>query len=365
MKKSTLLAFALMTTLSSNAQQTEVPLERKIAQMLLFGFRGEVSDSSSIVYDIRERGIGGVIIFDGNVTPTGDGDNPVKRIKEMCTTLQSSAPEKLIIAIDQEGGRVNRLKAKYGFTPSVTAEYLGKLNSEDSSRYYYGKMANQLKELGINLNFGPDTDVNINPECPIIGAKGRSYSASPAIVNKHARFFIEEHHKHGIKTSIKHFPGHGSSLADSHLGFTDVSNTWKSKELIPFKYFIQNSLCDMVMVSHTFNSKFDKEYPASLSRLTIDSLLRKKLGYDGIVITDDMNMKAITSNYSFAEAMELTINAGVDMIIINSNVTSEGESTVKQAIDTIVSLVRDGKISSQRIDEAYNRVVRFKEGLNK
>lgn len=360
-----LLSALILIATSCRAQQGEVALEKKIAQMVILGVSGTaVSDNSEIVQTIREVGIGGVILFEHNIAQPENGVDSRETLRRLCKKLQGASSEKLIIAIDQEGGDVNRLKSKYGFPESVTAQNLGEVNREDSSRYYYGRMARQLKTLGINVNFAPCVDLNINPQCPPIGVKGRSYSALPEMVCRHARFFIEEHHREGIKTSLKHFPGHGSSLADSHLGFTDVTHTWQSEELEPYRYLIGESLCDMVMVSHTFNSNIDRNYPATLSRRTIDSLLRTTMGYDGVVITDDMNMKAITSNYTFEQTMALTINAGVDLMIISNNIKGVKGRTVQYIIDTIVALVEQGAISSSRIDEAYNRIIRFKQNLN-
>lgn len=365
-KTSIALAF-LLITLISHAQLGEIPLEKKIGQMIVLGFRGtEVSDSIEIAHAIRDKGIGGVILFEHNISQSENSAHDSREsLRRLCGSLQRAASDKLIISIDQEGGKVNRLKTKYGFAQSVTAQHLGEINQEDSSRHYYRLMAEQLKTLGINVNFGPCVDININPQCPAIGVYGRSYAASARKVNRHARFFIEEHHKSGIRTSLKHFPGHGSSVADSHLGFTDVTRTWTHKELRPYSYFIRESLCDMVMVSHTFNSKLDPDYPATLSRRTIDSLLRKKMGYNGIVITDDMDMKAITANYSFEQTMALTINAGADLIIISNNINGVQHRTAQQIIETIVALVERGTIPSWRIDEAYNRIINFKQKINR
>lgn len=363
MNRTTLLSLIALLPMLCYGQAQEIPLERKVAQMIILGFRGvEVSDSSQIVCDIRERGIGGVILFEHNIAQPSDSVDSRESLRLMCAKLQSTSPEKLIISIDQEGGRVNRLKTKYGFVESVTAQYLGEIDSEDSSRYYYRRMAEQLKDIGFNVNFAPDVDLNINPQCPAIGVFGRSYGASAGKVNHHARFFIEEHHRSGVKTSVKHFPGHGSSVKDSHHGFTDVTHTWRHKELAPYRYLINHSLCDMIMVSHTFNSHIDPEHPATLSRLTIDSLLRNKMEYDGIVITDDMDMKAISANYTFEQAMALTINAGVDMIIISNNI--KDRHTSEQIIGTIVALVEQGVVSKERIDESYNRIMKFKHNLN-
>lgn len=352
----------------SDDQRGEVSLSEKVAQMVVLGFRGtDTAHNAQLVSDLVETGIGGVILFEHNIAPVLDGVDSRAVLRQLCAELQcvvrDAGREQLIIAIDQEGGMVNRLKPKYGFPASVSAQYLGELNCEDTTRSYYAAMADALVDVGINVNFGPSVDLNINPQCPVIGRIGRSFSCSESVVNRHAGFFIDEHHRRGIRTSLKHFPGHGSSMQDSHLGFTDVTETWTKRELGPYKYFIDRGLCDMVMVSHTFNAKLDPQYPATLSRRTVDSLLRQQMGYQGLVVTDDMNMKAITANYSFAEAMALTINAGVDLIIISNNIKGADNHGAQHIVDTIVDLVERGVVPRSRIDESYDRIMSFKRDL--
>lgn len=354
----TLFAISILGNFNGELRaQGDIPLEKRVARMLIVGFRGtEVKSGDQIVADLSQRGVGGVILFEHNITPVEKGLDSKARLKTMCHKLHSLSELPIIVSIDQEGGKVNRLKTKYGFVPSVTHEYLGKLDNEDSTRYYSALTAGQLIELGFNTNFTPCVDVNVNPKCPAIGRFGRSISADPYEVVEHAGYMMDEHHKQGVMTALKHFPGHGSSTMDTHTSFTDVTNTWSEDELIPYSELLKESDGSMVMVSHVFNSKIDDTYPATLSKKTISGLLRGSLGWDGVVITDDMHMKAISDLYSLKESLTLTINAGVDMIILSSNIPGNTDPVSQQAIDAIVEQVRAGEISEERINESYNRI---------
>jgi beta-N-acetylhexosaminidase len=212
---------------------------------------------------------------------------------------------------------------------------------------------------GINLNHAPCLDVNINPGNPVIGAKERSFSSVPEKVTKHAELIIEAHHKNNIATTLKHFPGHGSSSADSHLGFVDVSDTWSEKELIPFREIISSGKADVVMTAHIFNSKLDEKYPATLSKKVVTGLLRSELGWDGIVISDDMQMKAISDHYTLSESIELAINAGIDIIVFGNNVSYD--SAISKKVNKIINeLLSEGKITEDRIEDSFKRIIGFK-----
>ncbi|GHT11743.1 glycosyl hydrolase [Bacteroidia bacterium] len=333
--------------------------------MLVVGFRGAMLTPQNHIYnDIKTLHIGGVILFDYdaiNKTYERNIFSPAQ-VKKLCRDLQA-IDAKLLIGIDQEGGKVNRLKEKRGFAHTVTAQYLGTLNNADSTRYYAKSCAQQLKKLGFNLNFVPCVDLNINPRCPVIGGVERSFSADSKVVQTHAAIWVQEHHKQGILTSLKHFPGHGSSTKDSHKGIADVSETWTDKELQPYRYFVANPMCDMIMVAHVFNRRIDPDYPASLSQKIIQGLLRQQLKYKGLVITDDLAMGAIAEHYSLEQALEKAINAGADMLILSNNGNSYNPQLAKDAVDVIEKLVQQGRVESSGIDEAYRRIVALKNKL--
>ncbi|MDD4848661.1 MAG: glycoside hydrolase family 3 protein [Bacteroidales bacterium] len=344
--------------------ETKLTLEEKAAQMVMIGFRGtSLQEQPQIIYDIQTIKIGGVVLFEYDLPSQSRPRNisSPQQLQQLCHDLQQLSPHPLLIAIDQEGGKVNRLKEQYGFPKTVSQGYLGMLNNNDSTKKYAAATARQLQQMGFNLNFAPCTDVNINPDCPVIGKIERSFSSDPAIVAQHAAIVVAEHHREGILTCFKHFPGHGSASTDSHLGFTDISKTWQPAELIPYQQMINNGLCDAIMTGHVFISDKDSLYPSTLSKNIIQKLLRDSLGWEGVVFSDDMMMEAISANFNFDESIVLAINAGVDILIFGNNSPKGYDANIaEKVVNSIVKSVKEQKISEQRIDEAYQRIQQLK-----
>lgn len=339
------------------------PLREKIGQMLLAGFRGcEIGDGDPIARDIAERNLGAVILFDQEMA---DKSLPVRNIqspdqvKALAASLQRRARAPLWIAIDQEGGRVNRLKAQYGFPESISHEELGAINDPKVTFAHAEKTARTLAGLGINLNLAPVVDLDATPDNPIIKGKKRSFSADPEIVARHALEFCRAHRQHGILTCAKHFPGHGSARGDTHLGLVDVTEHWTEKELIPFQRLIESGECDMIMTAHVFNARLDSERPATLSRAVVQGILRQRLGFQGVVLSDDMEMKAIASHYGLEQAVQYGIEAGLDMLCFGNNMNYDANVGEKAAA-IILRLVETGKISEARIDESFQRIQKLK-----
>ncbi len=351
--------------MSTPISLTTPDLDFKIGQMLMIGFRGFDLNNNPIVQELRDLHIGAVVLFDYDV-PTQKSERNIQspqQLRALTEALQKTAPTRLLIAIDQEGGRVARLKERYGFPPSVSPQALGAQNDLAQTRNAAETTAQTLAAHGINLNLAPAVDLNINPENPIIGKIERSFSADPTIVTNHARAVIEAHHQFGVLTTLKHFPGHGSSKDDSHLGFVDVTQTWTRAELEPFARLIAAGQADAIMTAHVFNANLDPEFPATLSKKIITGILRDELRYAGVVISDDLQMKAIAAHYDLATALEHVVNAGVDMIALGNNLTFESDLP-SRAFHTLKQLVRDGKISAARIDQAYQRIAQLKERLD-
>jgi beta-N-acetylhexosaminidase len=335
-------------------------------QMLMVGFRGLTMDATHpIGAAIAGDRLGNVVLFDTDI-PTSSAvrniDSP-EQLRALTASLQSLAPLPMLIAVDQEGGQVTRLDERHGFPPTVSAQYLGQQDDLALTTEYASTMARALADAGITLNLAPVVDLNVNPQNPVIGAVGRSFSADPDVVTRHALAFIDAHHAEGVLCTLKHFPGHGSSRADSHLGFVDVTETWSRAELEPFRRIIAEGKADAIMTAHIFNNALDRTYPATLSRATINGLLREELRYDGVVITDDMQMGAIRQHYGFEESIELAVNAGADIIAIADNTIYAGDVHAR-AFDTIVRAVREGRISGERVEQAYRRVLALKSRLN-
>jgi beta-N-acetylhexosaminidase len=201
--------------------------------------------------------------------------------------------------VDQEGGIIKRLTGEMGFPETPSAAELG--NSGDpQGAYRAGRTIGMtLKKAGINMDFAPVVDVNRNAANPVIGALQRSFSDDPRIVARFAESFINGLHDQGIISCLKHFPGHGSSQGDSHLGFTDVTESWDSSELYPFRKIISENKADMVMTAHIFNARLDRDFPATLSRRVIHGQLRGRMGFKGVIVTDDMQMQAVSGEYGF------------------------------------------------------------------
>ena len=332
-------------------------LDIKIGQMLMVGMAGKsASQNSAILKDIRNGKVGGVLLFEYNLNPV----NTQKNLASLTNTLQDAANIPLLISIDQEGGKVNRLKSKYGFKEMPSAKSVGDKGSDIYAYEIATTIAEALSSCGINLNFAPVADLH-NPICPVLGKINRCFSADPEKVSHYDSIYIQAHHNLGIKTSLKHFPGHGNSMSDSHLGLVDVSRYWKVSELMPYYQMINLGMVDMIMTAHIVNRKLDESgLPATLSYKVITELLRSKMNYNGVVISDDMQMHAISSRYSLEESLRRGIQAGVDMFIFSNNIQGASQYTPSNIHATIRSLVDKGIISPQRIDESYKRILALK-----
>jgi len=338
----------------------------KIGQMLIIGFRGtDISDTSHIVADIETLNIGGVVLYEYDA-PSGSRPRNIQsptQLAQLTDNLQLRAEIPLFIAIDQEGGFVNRLKQSYGFPPTVSAQYLGNVDNADTTAFWAGRCATTLQEMGINLNFAPVVDLNVNPACPVIGAYERSFSANSSIVTKHSAIWIREHRSRGILTCLKHFPGHGSSTTDSHNSMVDITETWSATELEPYYNLVDSGLVDMAMTAHVYNLNIDPTYPATLSNAFINGMLRTDIGYGGVIISDDMQMGAIDNYFGLYTAIEKAINAGVDILIFSNNGTQYDPQIASRAVSAIVWLIEEGEIPISRIDESYDRIMALKGSL--
>jgi beta-N-acetylhexosaminidase len=354
-----LFFIAFVVTPNLSAQKAADSLDFKIGQMILIGFPGRVVDDK-VLEEVRQGKVGSIIIFEKNIPQ----QNSYIELKKIIWQYQAVAPVPLLIAIDQEGGRVNRLKEKYNFPRSLSAAELGKY-SLDSIRFYSEATAATLAGLGINVNFAPVVDLAINPTNPIIAKVERAYSAQPDSVTLYASEFIKSHRKMGVISVLKHFPGHGSSRDDTHLGIADVSNTWKSDELLPYKQLIDKGYVDAIMTAHIVNRNLDSAgNPGTLSNQIISGILRKQLQFNGVVFSDDMQMHAIAKHYGLEEAIKLAILAGVDILTFSNNIQGSQERTVDVVHEIIRKFVQEGVIPKTRIDQSYARIVALKQRLS-
>ncbi len=345
-------------------------LREKIGQMLLIGFRGcTPAESEFIVRDIREHRIGGVILFDQDMTGgTIDSGNRRRNIespaqvKALLAHLQTQSRIPLLTAIDQEGGRVNRLKPAYGFPASISHEELGRLDQPAETYRHAAVTAQTLASLGLNLNLAPVVDLDAHPDNPIIKGKGRAFSADPEAVARHAAEFAQAHRAHGVLSCAKHFPGHGSATGDTHLGLVDVTATWHERELVPFQRLIATGLCNVIMTAHVFNAKLDPAHPATLSHAVLTRLLRGQLGFHGVIMSDDMEMKAISSHYGLEKSLPAAIEAGIDLLCLGNNLSYD-PGIAGKALDILERAVTSGRIPESRVDESCQRVLALKRRI--
>lgn len=353
------LCVCLLPALASAQQDS---LDIKIGQMIIMGLDdfNKLERNQPMFDEIRQGLLGNVIIYGKHINKK----NPQEELKDITRHIQKIAPIPVIIGIDEEGGKVNRLKPEFGFPKTRSAHYLGKVDKEDSTRFYARAVGRNLTDLGINMNFAPNVDLNLNPANPIIGMKERSFSGDMKRVTKHAAWVLDEQRKAGVINVLKHFPGHGSSASDTHLGMADVTDAWKIQELYPYKELIAQDKVRAVMTAHIVNERLDStRVPATLSREIITGLLRDFLGFTGVIISDDMLMHAISRHFGFEEALVRSINAGVDMVMIANNTELTERYTATQINALIKANVQNGTIPEARIDESYKRIMWLKASL--
>ncbi len=342
-----------------NKINSEDSLNIKIGQMIMIGLDGRTSfpADDTLRRDLKANKIGGVILFEKNIAKA----NSAVTLKKFIADVQAAAPIPLFVSIDEEGGKVHRLKEKYGFVSMPSQAYLGKFSNTDSTYWYVNRLAKQLNDLGINLNYAPDVDLASNKSNPIIAKVERAYSADPKVVTKHALANLDAHHQNDVKTILKHFPGHGSSAADTHLGVVDVTNQWNIKELMPYNDIIKSGKIDAIMTAHIVNCHLDSAcLPGTLSKAIVNDMLRNMLEFDGVVFSDDMQMYAISKNYGLEASIRMAINAGVDILVFGNQVNPNGRNTVAQLHEIIRKAVKAGEIPESRINQSYLRIMALK-----
>ncbi len=395
--KKKLFAFALVAVMllsvvtvfpayaaQSKAEQylSTMTTEDKISQMIMPAFRystdadgnrtnvTEITDE--IAATLEKHSYSGVILF-GQNTPTNENTTRLVDALQKANAAGGDRPQ-LLITTDQEGGNVTRL-GQGTMMPGNMA--LGAINDLSVTKEVASMMGAELSALGINADFAPDVDVNNNPANPVIGV--RSFADDAQTVAAHGSAFVEALNDAGVISTLKHFPGHGDTDTDSHTGLPCINKTYaelKQNELIPFRACI-NAGSQMIMTAHieypqiettTYTSKqTGKEIylPATLSKTIITDILRGDMGYDGVVITDAMEMDAISKHFDKYDAAKLAIEAGVDILLMPvDTTTAEGFAEMDTYISTLAQMANDGEISMDKIDAAVLRILKLKENNN-
>jgi len=352
------------------ANSKELTLRKMVSSLVIIGFNGEnfkesskYKNPSQISKDIK-NGLGGVVIFnkDPNDHKSVKNIRSPWQLKMLTKKLQLEGKNRLIIAIDQEGGKVQRLKAENGFISTPSAEAISKMGKTKAKKYYKA-LSKVLYENKINTNFAPVVDLAIEPRNTVIYKLKRSYGKDHKKVYKYAGIFINEMQSYGIIPTLKHFPGHGSSLADSHKGFVDITDSWSVKELDPYYQLIKRNKVDLIMTAHVFNRRLDNRFPATMSYKINTTTLREILGYKGAVISDDLQMRAISANYSLKDSIMYTLNSGVDLLLFANQ--NKHPINLNKIVNIVLQLVKEKKVKFVRIREAYRRVQKLKNMVEK
>ncbi|MFS0864981.1 beta-N-acetylhexosaminidase [Fredinandcohnia sp. 179-A 10B2 NHS] len=331
-------------------QIKKMSLEEKIGQMMIVGVEGYALNSSTKKM-IVDKKVGGFVILGNNVRTS-------KQLFDLVNSLKSTNKQEnripLFLSIDEEGGRITRFPEELRKLPSN--KEIGELDNQEVA-YQIGRLqAEKLKLFGLNMNFAPVLDVNSNPKNPIIG--DRSYGNNPEVVSRLGVQTMKGIQENGIIPVLKHFPGHGDTIVDSHQGLPSVShdiNRLENLELVPFQEAIDEQ-AEVVMTAHILLPKLDATHPATMSKKIITDLLREELHFDGIVITDDMTMKAISANYGISEAAVATVQAGSDMIMVAHN-----HQKGIEAYEALLNAVKKGELSEERIDKSVYRILNVKK----
>ena len=351
---SALFLASLPTALNAaDAQTQEKPTLRKmIAQMIMVGVNGsDPKSAKEAVSEAKYQRFGGVMLLGKNISD--------KKNLTALTSAFKEAQEGIFIAIDEEGGRVTRFKDKEDFETFISAQKVAKTLDLGTAGELYGKMAQQLKDVGVNVNFAPVADV-LNPKSTIIGSRGRAFSADIDEVSLYASEFMRASQSRGVIASMKHFPGHGNVEADSHTAKVVIEN-FDYDELKPYFDAVRKNEAKMIMVGHIYLMQRDAELPASLSPAVIDGLLRGELKFDGVVISDDMLMGGL-KDFTLQEKVINFINAGGDVMLF-SDYKIDGRRTAELVTQLVVDAVGAKQIPKERIEESYERIMKLKNSI--
>lgn len=361
-----------------------LPIEQIIGLMLMPGIRAREGHDTfnRDIEACRAAHVGGVCLFDlhlptyiqarnnstddnaARLTATRNIESPTQTA-QLCKTLRNRLSPSLMISVDQEGGKVARLNPLRGFPATPTAAKVGQMNAPARSDAAHD-FAATVRAAGFDINFAPCTDAAVNPDNPIIAKKHRAYSDDLDTITRCAAEVIESHTAHALISCIKHFPGHGSSAADTHAGFVDITHTWQADpELAIYQRLIPSldPARTMVMTGHLFHAGIDKDHPASLSHAHTTGLLRETLGFTGVIVTDSLDMGAITDRYGPDEALVLAINAGADILLDGFNAPHEqGDHPAPRMHAAISKALAEKRIAGgeARLRQSAARILRLR-----
>jgi len=337
-------------------------LNPRLGELLLVGVHGTtLQDNAALERLLCETRVAGVILFARNIV---DAAQTARLTRDLTARARACTGRPLLVAVDAEGGRVMRLGPAAGWTATLSHQDLGQAGDLAQTELEARRIGGMLRDAGINWNLAPVIDVGYNPANPVIVGVGRSFGANPRLVAAQARAYITGMHAAGILTAVKHFPGHGSSVDDSHAGFVDVTDTARPDvELVPYRLLLAEGVVDAVMTAHVYNRHLDAWVPATLSRPTIDGVLRSQLGWRGVVVSDDMRMGAIEQHYGAGDAAVRALRAGVDLILIADDRLPGDRSASAETLKAIRRALRRGRLPAGQVDEALARIATLRSRL--
>ena len=330
-----------------------------IGQMLMLGFAGSSSEAPAAQNLARHIGAGRV----GGACLLGYNAKSRPGVESLTALFAGSGKDAApLIAIDQEGGAVQRLGPKLGYDAAPSARSVAAQYDAGAAQALYQNMAATMRAAGFNLNLAPVVDLGFEPRNPIVAHYGRAFGADGATVTRYASAFVAGHRQAGVLTALKHFPGHGSTLIDSHAHPVDLTPTWREEEIEPYVAMARAGLVDIVMTGHLAHADHTGGEPATLSRKAIEGWLRGPIGYGGVVMTDDLDMKAIRSIYPLNGAIVRAIAAGNDLVLLSNSATPDPDLP-QAAAAAIRAAVADGRIRAARIEESGARLSALKRRL--
>ncbi|USN98988.1 MAG: glycoside hydrolase family 3 protein [Phycisphaeraceae bacterium] len=360
----------------------------EIGRLLCVGVRGAGPDDAVLRADLEacaEAGVGGVILFDVDVPAwrgrVERGEDPEAaalacprnvvspvQLRRLTGFIRERLGEDVLICVDQEGGRSSRLNERRGFQAGVSAAEFAELES-GQKRTEAARQAGQLADAGIDVNLVPCVDLAIDPASSVIAGKGRAFGGDIGVVIENAGIVLEALAARGVGGCLKHFPGHGSVAGDSHEGVVDITGTHQDRELEPYRVLLaERGAASMpqpaVMVAHVMHRGRDEELPASLSGRVIGGVLRERIGFDGVVVTDSIDMRAISDRWSAGRAAVLAVKAGVDLVIDGFNLLAgRAEHPAREMAAALREAVERGEITAGRVGESLERLDRWRGSL--
>ena len=324
---------------------------RRVGERFMVGFDGQAA-SPDVKRMIREYGVGHVVLFERNVDAPEQVAELVRELQGVARDAGHALP--LLVAVDQEGGRVARLREPWTIWPPMRA--VGRTGSEDIARKVGAALAAELLACGIRYNFAPDVDVDTNPNNPIIG--DRSFGDDPDLVGRMGAAMIRGLQEAGVAACAKHFPGHGDTDVDSHVDLPTVDHPrsrLEEVELRPFRMAIEAGVAT-IMTAHVLVRSLDEAVPATLSPRVVGGLLRKELKYDGVIVSDDLEMKAVAKRWGVGPSAVKAAAAGCDLLPVCATTEAQVE-----AIESVIRAVEDETLSRGSMDDACLRIRRLKE----